>query len=273
MREISDKNAPPAVLSIAGSDSGGGAGIQADLNTFSSLGLHGSTCITAVTAQNTLGVDDFSIEAPALIQSQLHAVLRDLPIKAAKSGMLPDQATVRALASSWSSAPVNDRIPLVVDPVMVTTTGDPLIHRDAIDAIKSELLPAAALVTPNLDEAGLLTGLSGNRKPDLYRIGEALLALGCNAVLLKGGHAPGDRVLDLLFCGGEVREFRHARQPGEYHGTGCTLSAATCAYLAVGHPLADAVECAIDYVQRAIAAGYRLGRGKLMILNHRAGAG
>lgn len=246
-------------LTIAGSDSGGGAGIQADLKTFHRFGVFGTSAITAVTAQNTLGVASWQAMPPALVRGQIDAVATDLRPDAVKSGMLADRAIVCAVADALESHRLG---PYVLDPVMVATSGDPLLERDAVAAIRERLVPCASLVTPNLDEAALLVGHDVRNVSDMERAAHALRECGADAVLVKGGHLRGAAVVDVLVAGGETRVFRRTRLDTRHtHGTGCTLSAAIAAGLALGRPLADAVETALDYVHRAIATAPGLGAG------------
>lgn len=246
-------------LTIAGSDSGGGAGIQADLKTFHQFGVHGTSAIVALTAQNTLGVSAVFPVPVTFVQAQLEALAADLPPHALKTGMLADAPLVRAVADAiatfgWS--------PLVVDPVMVSTSGHRLLAADAERTLRECLLPLAALVTPNLDEAHLLTGISVTDETAMQRAGQALLELGAHAALIKGGHLPGDALIDLLVTRERIRRFVHPRiDTASTHGTGCTLSAAITAGLALGRSLEQSVEDALDFVHRAIAHAPGLGRG------------
>ncbi|GAC1477019.1 MAG: bifunctional hydroxymethylpyrimidine kinase/phosphomethylpyrimidine kinase [Gemmatimonadaceae bacterium] len=266
-RATSVATSPPAtrsslavVLSIAGSDSGGGAGIQADLKTFDRFGLFGTTVITAVTAQNTRGVTEWLAMPPALVKAQLDAVATDLPPAAVKSGMLADVAVVRAVAAGLQE---HELSPYVLDPVMVATSGHPLLASDAIAAIVDDLFPLAALVTPNLDEAGLLLGHAVRTVPDMERAARSLVdGRGARAALVKGGHLSVGAAVDILFDGDQLRTFSHARvETTSTHGTGCTLSAAIAAQLALGATLPAAVELSLDYVHRAIATAPHLGSG------------
>jgi hydroxymethylpyrimidine/phosphomethylpyrimidine kinase len=250
------------VLTIAGSDSGGGAGIQADLKTFSALGCYGMTAISAITAQNTRGVSGIHGIPPEMLAAQIDAVAEDIGVDAVKIGMLHSPEVVRVVAAAVR----RHGLPRVVlDPVMVATSGDRLIAEDAADALVRELFPLAAVVTPNLDEASLLLGRAIDSEAALERAAADLLALGARAVLLKGGHLPGERVLDVLAQpGGAPRRMQAARiATRNGHGTGCTLSSAIAAHLALGLALPDAVRRAREYIQGAIAAGadVRTGHG------------
>lgn len=246
-------------LTIAGSDSGGGAGIQADLKTFHQFGVFGTSVITAVTAQNTLGVRAWEPLPAALVVQQIDALADDLPPHAVKSGMLGSAELVEAVASGIAHRGLPN---YVLDPVMVATSGDRLLDRDAEQLIAQRLVPLAALVTPNLDEAAILIGTGVGTPADMERAGRALVRLGARAALVKGGHLAGDDVVDVLVADGRVRRFTHPRiDTSSTHGTGCTLSAAVAAGLAHGRPLECAVADALDFVHRAIAAAPGLGRG------------
>jgi hydroxymethylpyrimidine/phosphomethylpyrimidine kinase len=246
-------------LTIAGSDSGGGAGIQADLKTFHQFGVFGTSVITAVTAQNTVGVRAWEPVSESLVQGQLEAVAEDLPPAAFKSGMLGAVNVVALVADLILKL----RLPnYVLDPVMVSTSGDRLLDADAESLLKKRLVPLATLVTPNLDEAEILVG-TDVRTPDAMRLaGSALLRLGARAALIKGGHGRGAEVKDLLVTQDGERWFRHRRlDTTSLHGTGCTLSAAVTASLALGKTLEASVETALDFVHRAIASAPGLGSG------------
>lgn len=241
------------VLSIAGSDSSGGAGIQADLKTFSALGCYGMTAITALTAQNTLGVRAIEEVTPAMLQAQIAAVVEDIGVDGVKIGMLPSPEAVRVVARAIERY----RLPhIVLDPVMVASSGDRLIASATVQVLVQELFPLAHIVTPNLDEAALLLGRSFTEATALDGAAQDLLALGARAVLLKGGHLPGDWVVDLLALPQHpphrLESARIVTRNG--HGTGCTLSSAIAAYLALGQDLVSAVEKARAYILGAIAA-------------------
>ena len=248
------------VLIIAGSDSGGGAGIQADIKSVTMLGAFAATAITALTAQNTLGVFGVLPIAPDFIGQQIELVLDDIGADALKTGMLHDAAVIETVAAVLAErAP---EVPLVVDPVMVAKGGAPLIEPSAIDALKSLLVPRAAVLTPNLPEAEVLVGHGIDSLAAMQRSTDDLLALGCGAVLLKGGHLAGDTVYDVLATGARQRVWRSPRIDTRHtHGTGCTLASAIAAGLAQGMAVADAVERARDYVQQAIAGAPGYGRG------------
>ena len=252
-------------LTIAGSDSGGGAGIQADLKTFHQFGVFGTSVITAVTAQNTVGVRSWETVAPALVTAQLDAVAEDLRPAAVKSGMLGSAEVAIAVAEGLAR---HRLAPYVLDPVMVATSGDRLLAPNAERAIAERLLPLAALVTPNLDEATVLVGEEVRDVAAMERAARRLVEMGAGAALVKGGHLAGEQVVDVLVTTTATRRFTAPRLPGPgAHGTGCTLSAAIAAGLASGRPLDRAVEDALDFVHRAIAAAPRLGRGHAP-LNH-----
>jgi len=246
-------------LSIAGSDPSGGAGIQADLKTFHQFGVYGMAAITALTAQNTVGVSAVHVVPPEFLRQQLQALAADLPPDAIKTGMLADVQLATTVADSirafgWT--------PLVVDPVMIATSGDRLLSVDAEQVIRDRLLPLATLVTPNLDEASLLTGLKVRDVAQMERAGMLMLDMGAAAVLMKGGHLQDDVIVDLLVTPDGTRQFSHPRiHSTSTHGTGCTLSAAITAGLASGRTLEAAVEAALDYVVQAIANAPGLGAG------------
>ena len=249
----------PVVLTIAGSDSGGGAGIQADLKTFHAFGCFGTTAVTAITVQNTRGVTGVHAVPVETVRAQIHAVAQDLPPAAFKTGMLATAELVRAVAESIRA----HRLPnFVLDPVMVATSRDRLLDADAERTIVDELLPLAACVTPNLDEAALLVGEPVTDEAGMRRAAERLVERGARSALLKGGHLPGPELVDLLWDGREWHEWRRPRRDTRHtHGTGCTLAAGIAAGLAHGRPLPQAVEDALDYVQRAMAAAPGLGSG------------
>jgi len=263
----SSTQAPPAarryarVLSIAGSDSGGGAGIQADLKTFSALGCYGMTAITAITAQNTCGVTGIHGIPPDMLKAQIDAVVQDIGVDAVKIGMLHSPEVVRVVADAIRTY----RLPhVVLDPVMVATSGDRLIAQETVAVLVQELFPLAEVITPNLDEAGWLLGRTIGGVDALQGAVDELLALGAPAALLKGGHLPGDWVVDLLGTrGGVAQRLESARiVTHNGHGTGCTLSSAIAAHLALGLPLQQAVERARSYILGAIAAGADVHTGR-----------
>ncbi len=257
-------------LTIAGSDSGGGAGIQADLKTFHHFGVFGTSAIAAITAQNTIGVTRWEAVSVELVRAQIEAVATDLSPAAVKTGMLGSADIVSAVADSIERF----KLPhYVLDPVMVATSGDLLIQRDAIDTIKSRLIPLAELVTPNADEATVLVGFAVTDLASMRAAAESIRAMGASAVLIKGGHvrdADESGVVDVLFDG-EFTVIRHNRiETTSTHGTGCTLSAAIAALLATGSSLGVATQTATDYVHEAMRTAPRLGGGHGP-LNHFAG--
>jgi hydroxymethylpyrimidine/phosphomethylpyrimidine kinase len=249
------------VLSIAGSDSGGGAGIQADLKTFSALGCYGMTAITALTAQNTVGVSGIHAVPAAFLKAQLRAVLDDIGADAIKIGMLHAPEIVEVVAWAIDHYRIDH---VVLDPVMVATSGDRLIEEATVDVLRRELFPRASLITPNLDEAALLLGRPLRGESDLDQAAVDLLAQGARAVLLKGGHLPGDQVVDLLAIPAQpwlrLRSARIASR--NVHGTGCTLSSAIASYLARGLALPQAVERARGYILEAIRCGAEVQTGQ-----------
>ncbi len=253
---------PPRALTIAGSDSGGGAGIQADLKTFAALGCYGMSAITAITAQNTLGVTGVHAIPADMVVAQIDAVVSDIGGDAAKTGMLGSPEIVSTVAASLDRHGLSK---VVVDPVMISTSGATLSNQDTARAMVRELFPRALLVTPNLVEASWLLGRDIHEEHEMDAAAEALLALGCQAVLLKGGHLNQPMLSDLLLCADGTREvIRHPRiDTPNLHGTGCTLAAAITAHLARGDALGEAVRSGIGYVTKAIAAGttWSLGRG------------
>jgi hydroxymethylpyrimidine/phosphomethylpyrimidine kinase len=246
------------VLAIAGSDSGGGAGIQADIRAITALGGYAATAITALTAQNTLGVQDILPVPPAFVARQIDSVLADIGADAAKTGMLGTAEVIEAVATALAGR----GLPLVIDPVMAATTGSRLLAEDALGALTRRLFPLATLVTPNLPEAEALLGGRIATEAEMRAALPALRALGADAVLLKGGHLAGDHLVDLLDDGAEVTAFRAARIPSRHtHGTGCTLASAIATGLAQHLPLPAAVARARAYVRAAIAAAPGLGAG------------
>ena len=246
-------------LTIAGSDSGGGAGIQADLKTFAAHGVYGTSAITALTAQNTMGVTGVHVVPPEFVVAQIDAVADDIPIAAAKTGMLATAAVVRAVAEVLARRRLAW---LVVDPVMVAKSGDRLLDQNAVREMTEAMIPLASVVTPNRIEAEVLTGravVSGN---DAREAAKALVDLGARAAIVKGGHFQDADVVDLLYDGRDFHEFRHPRQQTRHtHGTGCTFAAALTANLALGNPLPNAVALTVDFVAGAIAHGLAIGRG------------
>ncbi len=240
-------------LTIAGSDCSGGAGIQADIKTFSALGCYAASAITAVTVQNTLGVEDVHAVPPDLVAAQVRATMEDLNPRAAKVGMTVNGSTVRAIARELDGAD----FPIVVDPVMVATSGDRLMQADALEAMRHTLVPKATLLTPNIPEAEALAEMTIDDNGQMDEAAHRILELGCQAVLIKGGHLSGPNKTDRLYISGHaVLEYTLPTvDTNNTHGTGCTLSAAITVYLARGLRLEDAVAAARHYIQQALEAG------------------
>ncbi|WP_399085289.1 bifunctional hydroxymethylpyrimidine kinase/phosphomethylpyrimidine kinase [Streptomyces sp. BBFR2] len=250
---------PPRVLTVAGSDSGGGAGIQADLKTMLALGTHGMSVLTAVTAQNSRGVQG-AWELPAeAVRAQFRSVVDDIGVQAVKTGMLASPELVETVAALLAELTV----PVVVDPVGVSKHGDALLAATALDAVRTKLLPTATVATPNLDEVAQLTGLRTADESGMRRAADAVLAFGPRWALIKGGHLPGTAdAVDLLTDGAEEHWLRAPRHDNRHtHGTGCTLASAVAARLAHGDTVPQAVTAAKEYVTGALAAGFRLGGG------------
>ncbi|WIM87231.1 bifunctional hydroxymethylpyrimidine kinase/phosphomethylpyrimidine kinase [Candidatus Mycobacterium wuenschmannii] len=252
---------PPRVLTIAGSDSGGGAGMQADIRTCTLLGVHTLCAVTAVTVQNSLGVRDFHPVAPDVVAAQIAAVCDDIGAQAAKTGMLATAPIIEAIALSWREYGAG--VPLVVDPVCASMHGDALLDADALNSLKRELFPLATLVTPNLHEVRLLVDIDVVDPATQADAARALHALGPQWVLVKGGHMPrSDSSPDLLFDGKDFHEFESPRVSTAHdHGAGDTLAAATACALAHGYSLLDAVTFAKGWVTEGLRASYPLGRG------------
>ncbi len=247
------------VLTIAGSDSGGGAGIQADIKTITSLGAFAATAITAITAQNTRGVQGVRVLPPDFIALQISAVLDDLGADAIKTGMLADAMVIDAVADALATRP---RLPLVLDPVMVAKGGESLLDRAAIAVLKRRLLPFATVLTPNLPEAEALSGMAIPDVAAMHHAAATLLTLGVPAVLLKGGHLPGDTVTDLLATEAGIVSFDAPRiETSDTHGTGCTLASAIAAGLAQKMPLEAAIRRARAYLRAAMTSAPGLGGG------------
>lgn len=258
---------PPSALAIAGSDSGGGAGIQADLKTFAAHRVHGLSAIAALTAQHTRGVTAVHVPDTGFLRAQIDACFEDFRVIAVKLGMLANAAVIDVVADALA----HYRPPhVVLDPVMVATSGARLLETDALHALRERLLPIASLVTPNLPEAQLLLEHVIGDVDAMHAACGEFLAGGANAVLLKGGHVPGDGdIIDLYAdADGGKRAIRHARLAIQAHGTGCTLASAVAAELCLGRSLADACMDASDYVHRALLGGYRPGRGEVLVLDH-----
>ncbi|MEY7976178.1 bifunctional hydroxymethylpyrimidine kinase/phosphomethylpyrimidine kinase [Streptomyces pilosus] len=253
-------SAPPRVLTVAGSDSGGGAGIQADLKTMLALGVHGMSVLTAVTAQNSLGVQgawELPVEA---VRAQYRSVVDDIGVQAVKTGMLSSADLVEAVADLIAATAA----PAVIDPVGVSKHGDPLLASSALDSVRTRLLPVATVATPNLDEVAQLTGVRVAAERDLRKAARAVLEFGPRWVVIKGGHLAPDsaEAVDLLTDGTREHWLRAPRHDNRHtHGTGCTLASAIASELAKGSPVPEAVATAKRYVTGAIAAGFPLGAG------------
>ncbi|MDP9296681.1 MAG: bifunctional hydroxymethylpyrimidine kinase/phosphomethylpyrimidine kinase [Actinomycetota bacterium] len=259
MADLVEPRTIPRALTIAGSDSGGGAGIQADLNTFGAFGVFGTTAITAVTVQNTLGVSGFEELSPSTVAAQIRAVAEDIGVDAAKTGMLASEPIVTAVADAIASTGIPA---VVVDPVSVSKHGHRLLSEDAVASLRERILPLATLVTPNLPEAAVLAGIAVDTPDEMLRAGERLLQLGAGAALVKGGHLEGGGADD-LFVDATTREWlRGERVPTRNtHGTGCVLSAAIAAGLARGDGLLDAVRAGKEFVTEAIRHALEIGGG------------
>lgn len=252
---------PPCVLSVGGSDSGGGAGVQADLKTMLSLGVHGMSVITAITAQNSVGVQGAWLLPDQAIRAQFRAVVSDIGVQAIKTGMLANSTVVTIVAELLEELRQDVGVPVVVDPVGVSKHGDVLLEDEALTAVRERLLPQVTLATPNLHEVSLLTGVEVRGAADLSKAGSAVAELGPQWVLVKGGHLEGEAV-DLLTDGREEYRFTAPRLSNRHtHGTGCTLSAAIASYLARGYEVPAAVQAAKDYITEAIRRGFALGQG------------
>jgi hydroxymethylpyrimidine/phosphomethylpyrimidine kinase len=250
----------PRALTIAGSDSGGGAGIQADLKTFSAFGVYGMTAITAVTVQNTKGVTGYEEVSPDTVADQIRAVVTDIGVDAAKTGMLASSAIIEAVADAVGDTGVPN---LVVDPVFVSKHGHPLLAEDAVGTLRSRMLPLATVVTPNLPEAAGLAGFRVESRDDMRRAADAILALGPRSVVVKGGHLEGARTAADLYADGRREEWVEAERIAtpHTHGTGCTLSSAITARLAIGDELLEAVRAGKAFVTEAIRHALALGEG------------
>lgn len=263
--------APVCALTIAGSDSGGGAGIQADLKTFAAHGVHGLSAIAALTAQHTRGVTAVHVPPADFLKAQIDACLDDFNVVAIKTGMLANAAVINTVVSALGYYIVPPpTIRVVVDPVMIATSGAKLLEKRAIDTLRNGLLPCATVLTPNLPEAEILLERRIDGLDAMHQAARDLLRMGPHAVLLKGGHMPdGSEVFDVYAgAGGDTRVFTHPRLPVQAHGTGCTLASAIAANLCLGLNVPDACAAATDYVHRALALGYQPGRGDVLVLDH-----
>ncbi len=250
---------PPIALTIAGSDSGGGAGIQADLKTFHHFGVYGTSALTLITAQNTLGVREVHLLRPELVAKQIEVVAEDFEVRAAKTGALGSEELIEAVAAGIEEHAIAN---LVVDPVMISKHGDPLLAKGAVDALRARLFPRAALVTPNVYEAAELLGGPVESEAQMQDAARAVCDLGAAAVLVKGGQLPGEEAIDLFYDGAAFVRLAAPRIDTPHtHGTGCTYSAAITALLARGETLIDAVRQSKDFISRAIASAPGLGHG------------
>ena len=248
----------PVAMTIAGSDSGAGAGIQADLKTFAALGVYGTSALTAVTAQNTQGVSGVHEIPVPLIEAQIDAIVSDIGADAVKTGMLSSSAIIQAVVGKLQEYDLPN---LVVDPVMVAKGGDRLLQEEAVEALRTQLLPQALVVTPNIPEAEALTGRRISSLEDARRAAEEIIALGARGVVVKGGHLEGDAV-DTYYDGHQFREFSAPRiQSTSTHGTGCTFASAIAAGLARGMAPVDAIAAAKEYVTQAIQRAFAIGHG------------
>ena len=254
----------PTALTIAGSDSGGGAGIQADLKTFTAFKVFGLSVITGLTAQNTRGVQGVELPSTDFIRAQLRSVLEDIGADAAKTGMLATGEIIRAVAAMIRQFRLRN---LVVDPVMIAASGDALMEHEAAPVMQEHLFPLATVVTPNLDEATFLCQRKIRTIEEMEEAARAIQAMGPKYVLVKGGHLPGERVVDLLYDGRQFVRRESRRVQGDFHGTGCTLSSAIAAGLAKGLPVPEAVARAQDYVELGLKTAPAVGGGRRP-LNH-----
>ncbi|MBW8822800.1 MAG: bifunctional hydroxymethylpyrimidine kinase/phosphomethylpyrimidine kinase [Xanthomonadales bacterium] len=260
---------PPSVLTIAGSDSGGGAGIQADLKAFAAHGVHGLSAIAALTAQNTRGVTAVHVPPVGFLRAQLAACFDDFNVRAVKIGMLANREVIDAVVDVlMRQRDAKPDLAIVLDPVMIATSGAKLLEDSAIDALRTRLMPLATVVTPNVPEAEALGAGMIRDRDDLEGAATTLLATGARAVFLKGGHVPGDPVRDLYLGPDGTTSIEHARIDVEGHGTGCTLSSAIAAGLALGLSPRAACLAASEYVHRALLAGSTPGNGGLTVLGH-----
>ncbi|HEU0127453.1 MAG TPA: bifunctional hydroxymethylpyrimidine kinase/phosphomethylpyrimidine kinase [Pseudonocardiaceae bacterium] len=259
---------PPVALTIAGSDSGGGAGLQADLRTFTACGVHGCVAVTAVTVQNTVGVTGFVAIPPSTVADQVRVVVSDIGVAAVKTGMLASTAIISAVAEVCDEVGIGRSVPLVVDPVAASMHGDPLLADDALAALRSQMVPRATLITPNLDEVRLLVGIDVGSRAEQYIAAKQLHALGPQWVLVKGGHLRDDlqdkdpQCLDLLYDGSDFTAFTGPRLDTPHtHGGGDTLAAAITSALARGWTMVEAVGYGKRYIEQAVAHAYPLGAG------------
>ena len=255
---VSSQRMVPRAMTIAGSDSGGGAGIQADLKTFAALGVYGSSVITAVTAQNTVSVDRIAELSPDMVSAQINTVMSDIGADAVKTGMLAHSGIIEAVAECIEALDIPN---VVVDPVMIAKSGDRLLREEAVDAYRTRLIPKALVVTPNIPEAEVLVGFSIETDEDVHRAARAIADMGAKNSVIKGGHREGP-VTDVLYSEGRFHDFTSVRiESKNTHGTGCTFASAIAAHLARGCTVEQAVLHAKEYVSAAIEAAYPVGRG------------
>lgn len=249
-------------LTIAGSDSGGGAGIQADIKTFSSLGIYATSVITSITSQNTIGVSEIFPIPSNIVSSQLEAVLSDIKIDSIKLGMMYSADIIKVVAETLVKYSAKN---IVVDPVLKSSTGDSLIQKNILESYKKMLFPILEIFTPNKDEAEIFTGIKIYNEDDIIHVGNKLIDMGCKAVLMKGGHFKGDMATDYFINDNQVHKFSTERIiSNNDHGTGCTLSSAIASFLAIGYPLKTAIENAKIYISKALENGqdYKTGNGR-----------
>lgn len=247
-----------SVLIIATSDSCGGAGIEVDLKCAAAHGVHGSCAVCGVTAQNTYEVTAIQTIDPDVVQAQIETVFVDIPPAAIKIGMLGDAGVAQAVATSLAAHP---EVPVVLDPVLVATSGATLTEASVFELVRDTLIPRATVITPNMPEASELTGIEVHDATSMHEAARVFLEMGCEAVLIKGGHDRAEVIADRLYIGDEVHEFLAPRLPGEYHGTGCCMSTAIACNLALGKPLVQAVSDAHDFIARALLYPLELGHG------------
>ncbi|MEP6908635.1 MAG: bifunctional hydroxymethylpyrimidine kinase/phosphomethylpyrimidine kinase [Pseudoxanthomonas sp.] len=264
------ENRPISALTIAGSDSGGGAGIQADLKTFAAHGVHGLSALAALTAQHTRGVTAVHVPPLEFLKAQIEACFDDFSIGAVKLGMLASSQVIQTVASALAQHGAGGNpLPVVLDPVMVATSGAKLLQDDALQALRDRLLPACTILTPNLPEAELLLGRKLSSVAAMHEAAADLRAMGAGAVLLKGGHLEGTtEVTDVFHTHGVAQEIIHPRLSLNAHGTGCTLASAIAANLCLGRGVLEACLAASDYVHAALLGGYRPGRSDILVLDH-----
>jgi hydroxymethylpyrimidine/phosphomethylpyrimidine kinase len=255
-----------AVLTIAGSDSCGGSGVQADMNTFAAFGVYGASVVTAVTARNTISTQAVEPVSDRMIVAQIESVLEDLPIRAIKIGMLPSVPGIAVLGGMLEA--LEPHIPVVVDPVVLEPEGEKLTGDTALEAVENHLFPLAAVITPNREEAEVLTGLTIDSMEAMEEAARQLLQSGCDAVFLKGGRFGGSEIVDILVTSEEIQTFPHPAFPGRFHGTGCALSSAVASGLALEKPVHEAVSDAVGYVQNCLENSVAPIKGHIGLLGH-----